>query len=158
MHRKITDHVLQALCQELLLSRRVVTVRELREELRARYGAAGRTDRIARFLRAAAAQPLQPAAREAADVEQLRRERDQAIARAVRSEELERTHQDYWARRFEERRVELERQFAGKLRERARGSGEQYLALYQRAADLEKRLAQYEGSSEPEHRPQGQAG
>jgi hypothetical protein len=72
-----------------------------------------------------------------------------AEGRAALSEERERQHQDLWASRYADKVLELERQ---QTRTTARAAGvthEQYLRVYQRAADLARRLAKYEDPDKP---------
>jgi hypothetical protein len=85
---------------------------------------------------------LQRRPAENVDVMVLRRELAEAERRAARAEELERRHQDFWAARYQEKVEEL--QGAMSLRNPPGVSSEQYLRLYQRAAELARRLSRYE--------------
>ncbi len=146
MNRRLTPEQLESACRDLLMSRRRVTVRAVMAELRRRHGASGRTERVRQTLhRLDASQPLEPTRDPAASDTATLLERLQAAeARAARSEELERHHQDFWAKRYAEKADELERRYAAVLRARPAITTDQYLRLHQRIADLTRRLSRYE--------------
>jgi len=146
MNRKLTDAQIEALCRELVAVQRRVGVRTIMAELRRRHGASGRTARVAQILRRAEQSiSVVPAAGEgrAALLTMAERLR-QAEVRAARAEELERRHQDYWARRYAEKADELERKYAAVLKSRPAITSDEYLRLHQRVAELSRRLARYE--------------
>ncbi len=109
MNLRLTDQRIRATCRELLRTRGAVSGRQLCAELRERFGAVGKTERVFRIWReelVAAAVPadlaeLQTrlAAAEAAAVENL--------ARAERAEYREQAHQDKWAGEVDRLRQEL---------------------------------------------------
>lgn len=118
MNRKLSDQQIRSTYESLSHHGRAVSGRALRAALRAKFGAAGKTDRVFAICRSLRA----PAPPEPADINALRRElqaaeegraqaqqeRDQALARAVRSEERERAHQDRWANQIYELRQQVE--------------------------------------------------
>lgn len=148
VNRKLTDQHIDEACRELLASRRRVGVRTVMAELRRRHGAAGRTERVSRVLREAE-ESATPPAREAEgepNVAELNARLRAAEERAARAEELERRHQDFWARRYAEKADELERRYAAMLRTRAAITPDEYLRLQRRVAELSRRLERYEAA------------
>lgn len=137
----------------------------VRAELKRLYGASGGTDRVYRVLEGPP--PLPPASppqnKALAEVErtsqalaadlaaanrkikQLQEELQQASAARDLANERSDGAQDYWARLYDQRKQEFE-QMAARLREQAKPavSPDQYLRVCQRAAELSKRLSQYE--------------
>jgi hypothetical protein len=146
MNRKLTSEQIEATCRQLLSGRRPVTVRTVMAELRRRNGSAGRTERVSGILRRLQTAPEIESTGNApaADVVALRERLEAAEARAARSEEMERRHQDYWAKRYAEKADELERRYAAAIKARPAITTDQYLRLQQRIADLARRLSQYE--------------
>lgn len=146
MNRKLTPEQIEATCRALLSSRRRVTIRTVMAQLRERHGATGRTERVSAILRRIEGRrdfdPSHdpPSADTAALLERLLA----AEARAARSEELERRHQDFWAQRYAEKVDELERRYTAAVQVRPAITTDQYLRLQRRAAELAGRLAQYE--------------
>ena len=130
-------------CRALLARQRRVTVRQVMAALRTAYGISGRTERIARLLRAVE-RTVPRASTQSAAVEALREQLQRAEQRAARAEAREQAHQDYWAARYAEKIAALER------RQRVVSSAgpaithEQYLNLHRRIAELSRRLARYE--------------
>ena len=146
MNRKLAPEQIEATCRDMLAGRRRVTVRAVMAELRCRHQACGRTERVSEILRRVEARraldpPNDPPS---ADVAALLDRLQAAEARAARAEELERHHQDFWAMRYAEKADELERRYAAALQARPAITTDQYLRLQQRAAELARRLAQYE--------------
>jgi len=136
--------------RELLAQQRRVTVRDVMQALQMQFGGYGRTQRICRILRQIEAQ-WQPANASSGtdEIETLLERLRVAEARAAVSEERERHHQDLWASRYAEKVAELEKH---RIRATARPAGvthDQYLRVYQRAADLARRLAKYEDPDKP---------
>lgn len=150
VNRKLTTEQIEAACRDLLSSNRRVTVRGVVAELRRRHGASGRMDRVGQILsRLESAQAFAPAGGGmSGDVTALLARLKDAEARATRSEEIERRHQDYWAKRYAEKADELERKYAAALQARPAISTDQYLRLQHRVMRLMQRLSQYE-SVEP---------
>lgn len=144
MNRKLTLDQIEVVCRDLLRSIRRVTVRAVMIELHRRYGAAGRTERVSEILRRLEASGTFNPPREPADTAALLQRLEVAEARAARSEEMERRHQEYWAKRYAEKADELERRYAAGMKARPAITTDQYLRLQQRAAELARRLSQYE--------------
>lgn len=145
VNRKLSPAQIEATCRHLLNQRGRVTVRAVMAELRRRHGACGRTERVSEIMgqlqidrgsQAGSDQPTDTAAL----LERLRA----AEARAERSEEIERRHQDFWAKRYADKADELERRYRAALDSRPSITINQYLRLQQRIAELSRRLAQYE--------------
>ena len=109
MNRRLTEQRIRSTCRELLAKRGDVSGRGLREELRQRFGAVGKTSRVFAIWReevAVAAVPvdlaelrLRVAAAEVQAAENL--------ARAERAEFREQAHQDKWAMEVDRLRQEL---------------------------------------------------
>lgn len=144
MNRKLTAEQIEAACRDLLSRRRRVTVRAVMAELHRRHGFAGRTERVGQILRPLQAAPISARDAKSADIATLRERLENAEARAARSEEVERRHQEYWAKRYAEKADELERKYAPALQARPTITADQYLRLQQRIADLTRRLSRYE--------------
>jgi hypothetical protein len=156
MPRGLTAAQIEQTVRELLSQSRRVTVRDVRHALRIRFGGSGRTERLCRILRQQEAQsrlhrldPAEPDVAGLDDMAQLRERVRMAEARAMLSEEREREHQDLWARRYAEKVAEYERQPARVPRQSAGVPHDQYLRVYQRAAELARRLAKYEDPDRP---------
>ena len=151
MNRRLSSEQIKRACRELLHERRHVSVRALMRELRQRHGAAGRTERVARLLKLVEDEvaAARPSVEEGAEgIEKLHEQLRDAQARATRAEEIERSHQDFWARRYAEKVDELEKRYAAALKARAPISPDQYLRLHQEMAQLRRRLAQCEQGAE----------
>jgi len=144
VNRKLTLDQIEAACRDLLSSANRVTVRAVMAELHRRHGATGRTERVSGTLRRLEARRASDPPREPADTAALRERLQAAEARALRSEERERRHQEYWAKRYAEKADELERRHATAMKDRPAITTDHYLRLQQRAAELARRLSQYE--------------
>jgi len=154
VYQKLSDAVIAETCRELLQVQRRVTVRQVCEELQRQHHASGKNARVVRILREQSERMAVPSYEGTPDAEIARlqavlRETERrlaaAIARAELSEERERSHQDWWARRFAERMDETDRKVAAAIKRSEREAAEQQLPLYQRIAELERenaRLAQ----------------
>jgi len=145
VNRRLTTEQIEIAARALLRGRRQVTVQALRHSLHERHGAGGRTERIARILKQlqnelALLPPNEPGGEELEKLQQRVRE---AEARAERAEQLERSHQDFWARRYSEKADELERRHAAALKNRASISADQHLRLLQENAELRRRLLEH---------------
>jgi hypothetical protein len=151
MPRGLTDGQIERLTRELLQQQRRVTVRDVMQALRTRFGGCGRTERICKILKRVEVEHECEVRASAGNHELaalLERVRV-AEARAALSEERERQHQDLWAARYAEKVALLDRQPA-RATQRADGvTHEQYLRVYQRAAELARRLAKYEDPNKP---------
>ena len=156
MAHGLSEQQIEITLRELLRRSRRVTVRDAMQALRERFGGCGRTERICRILRRLESQLLISAEELEIlqELETLRERVRQAEARAALSEERERQHQDLWAARYAEKVAELEQQ---QVRPGPRSTGvppEQYLRVYQRAAELARRLARYEDPDKPSSQPE----
>ena len=119
MNRLLTDHDIRSVCRELRASASAVSGRQLRQVLRTRYGAVGKTARVFRIWRetetAAAVQPLRASAvAEPRDWrEQLAKANatvEQYRGRVERAEAREEAHQDRWAMEVDQLRQALRTQ------------------------------------------------
>ena len=119
MNRRLTDQGIRSTCRELLATRAGVTGRQLRAELRERFGAVGQTERVFRIWREesqaarTAALPAEHAAlqRRLAAAEQAAAEN---LARAERAEYREQAHQATWAVEIDRLRQEVKSLRAGR--------------------------------------------
>ena len=150
MYQKLSDAEIEQTCRALLQARRRVTVRQVSEELRRRYRASGKNARVARILREQSEHMAVPRYEDTpeaeiaslrAELQRAERQRAAAIARAELSEERERSHQDWWARRIAERMDENDRRLAAAIKRHERESAERQLRLHQRIAELERENA-----------------
>jgi hypothetical protein len=131
MNQKITEGQLRAVCRELLRGGQGVSGRQMRAELKARFGVAGKTARVFRIWReeedAARARPAPPVVRASTSARYAESELQQRLAtaeeearmsreRAELAEFRERAHQDHWA-------LEVDR-LREKLREQVRDAAE----------------------------------
>jgi hypothetical protein len=159
MPRGLSDAQIERVTRQLLCEQHRVTVRQVMQVLRLRYGGCGRTERICRILkqleRQRRASPVVPKdvpsndSVEPVELERLREQLRLAQERAALSEERERRHQDLWASRYAEKVAQLDRQPNRAAVQAAAITHEQYLRVYQRAADLARRLAKYEDPDKP---------
>jgi hypothetical protein len=150
VYRRLTTGQIRNVCEEMLLQSDNPSVRRVMTELRQRHGACGSTERVAEILRGMIEQrgPRRSPV-ESPDLALLRQqllEAKQQVAaanqRAQRAEEIERSHQDFWAARYQEKLEELQYRVA--VPNSAGVSSEQYLRLYRRAMELASRLEKYE--------------
>ncbi len=156
MARGLSDYQIEITVTDLLRRSRRVTVREVMQALRDRFGGSGRTERVCQVLKRLESQ-LQISPDEVdvqQELEALRARVQQAEARASLSEERERRHQDLWATRYAEKVAELEQQQARPGPSAPGITHEQYLRVYQRAAELARRLARYEDPDKPSVLPE----
>jgi hypothetical protein len=120
MNLKLSDHTLRWACRELYSQSPWMSGRQVRAALHARFGSAGRADRVYQIWRSIrTAQAPQPPGPE--EPLQLARDLQQALEqitllqtalfdaeqRALRAEERERLHQDRWATEIYELRQRL---------------------------------------------------
>lgn len=111
MNRRLSEQRIRATCRELLATRARVSGRGLCAELRARFGAVGKTERVFAIWReevARAAVPVEVAElkRRVAAAEALAAEH---LARAERAELREEAHQEKWAAEVDRLRMEVAR-------------------------------------------------
>jgi hypothetical protein len=111
---QLTEFVIQSVCRELIKRRGQVSGRALRQELKTRYGAVGKTQRIFAIWRteteaAAARRQLVGAAHEelVARLEAAEGQAAENLARAQRAEEREESHQSHWAVEIDRLRGQL---------------------------------------------------
>lgn len=145
MNRRLTDEQIQRACEQLLQTHRQPTTRQVMQHLQEHHGASGRSARIGKILRATLSLPvIRTDTPLAAENTLLKEALTRAIARADLSEARERSHQDFYANQYALKAAEFESRLSA-LDATPRGvSPEQYLRLYQRAAELLRRLSQYE--------------
>jgi hypothetical protein len=150
--RFLSDEQIQGVCEALLSAQRKVGQVEVRAQLRAQFGAVGRASRVSAILcqtkqsfdAVPRAGDLEPRESETEDVKALKAALNEALQRASVAEERERVHQDFYARQYADKLVELEK-LRQEILSTTRGvPSEQYLRIYQRAAYFRERLAQYE--------------
>jgi hypothetical protein len=150
MSRGLSDSQIERAIRQLLARHHRVTVRDVMQALRSQFGGCGRTERICKIFKRLESQERPILSAGVDDQIQILHERLRAAeARAALSEERERQHQDLWASRYADKVAALERQ---QSRATARAPGithEQYLRVYQRAAELARRLAKYEDPDKP---------
>jgi hypothetical protein len=156
MPRGLSDTQIELVTRRLLGEQNRVTVRDVMRALRQRFAGCGRTERVCRILKQLEAQRKPPSTLPAQpeELEALRALLRAAQERAALSEERERLHQDLWAARYAEKVAQLEQQPPPRAAPAAlvTASGithDQYLRVYQRAADLARRLAKYEDPDRP---------
>jgi hypothetical protein len=123
MNRRLSEARIRATCRELMAKQGLVSGRALGTELRARFGAVGKTERVFRIWReeiAATVPPVMPA-----DLAELRQRLAVAeaaaaenLARAQRAEYREQAHQDKWAMEVDQLRSQVRAQpnYAAELR------------------------------------------
>jgi hypothetical protein len=167
MHRKLTDEQIVAECRELLSQHRRVTVRDVSDALRARFGGPGRNRRAVRILDSLhdkvsfIAKSEQSEASHSELTRQLHASQQQlskAREQITRLEKLADGYQDFWARRYADKLVELDdklkrldtlealerKRAVSRNQERPAISPTDYWRVHQRAAELARRLAEYE--------------
>ena len=100
VNRRLSDLHIRSTCRELLTAHGSVSGRQLRRELKARFGASCKTARVFQIWREEtghAAMPP-PAVREMQQrMEAAETNAAEQLARAERAEYREQAHQDYWA-------------------------------------------------------------
>ena len=136
MNHRLSEARIRATCRELLANCGRVSGRALCAELRTRFGAVGKTERVFAIWREETATPVPgsrvPASRAststaevAAEIAELKRRLDgaeaaaaQNLARAERAEYREQAHQDKWAMEIDGLRSQLRSQpnYAAELR------------------------------------------
>ena len=119
MNRRLSEFQIRATCRELLARDPNLTGRQLRRELKDRFGAVGKTERVFDLWREET-QKIQIAVAAAAlptDVAELQRRVEIAEAtaaenlkRAELAEYRERAHQDHWALELDRLKQQLQSQ------------------------------------------------
>jgi hypothetical protein len=120
MNRLLPESVVRLVCRELLSANARVSGRRLTRELKVRFGAVGRAERVFRIWREESATVQARATLKAAvsslptDTQELQRRLKIAeegaaemLARAERAELREQAHQDHWALEIDRLRQEL---------------------------------------------------
>src|ERR1700719_4074680 len=105
MTRRLGEHRIRTTCRELIAGGGCVSGRALRRELRARFGAVGKTARVFQIWREESAPPPSaPGPTVSHDVAQMQLRLHAAevaaadhLARAERAEFREQAHQEHWA-------------------------------------------------------------
>jgi hypothetical protein len=145
MNRLLTDEQIRSTCRQLSQTTRKPTTRQVSSDLRKQYGACGRSERVGEILRAVLEERVPTTGTSlAAESRALKSELARANVRAVLSEKRERDHQDFYANQYAKKLAQFEARLA-ELQRVSRGvTAEQYLRLYQRAAELMHRLSKYE--------------
>ena len=124
MNQLLAEQRIRSTCRELIAAGAPVTGRALRQVLRERFGAVGRTARVFQILREEALERSKPEV--PADVADLRRQLRLAeaqatehLARAERAEYREQAHQERWAMEVDRLREQLRAQptYAAQIRE-----------------------------------------
>jgi len=151
MNRKLTDQQIGQTVDALRSAGQKITGRALRAALRERYGAAGKTARLALACRGVQV-PAPDASFVAELMQQLRsaeqqraaaiEDRDRALARAERAEARETAHQDRWATEIHSLRESVEQLKGERLRRQS--LDDQVVRLQRELLGLHRRLAQYE--------------
>jgi hypothetical protein len=148
MHRKLTTAQIEQTCRALAARNPHLSGRALRAELRERFGAVGRADRVFAIWRAVTGERPRstgalhdPALMASAHLVE---ERAQAAEeRANLAEERERAHQDHWASEIHALREQLRR-----VRQPASESGfvhQRYHEALMKIAQLERQIASLQG-------------
>jgi hypothetical protein len=126
MNQRLTEHAIRATCRELMKGGGRVSGRKLCVELRARFGALGKTERVFRIWREevgarARAEILAERPALPADVVELQRRLAAAevsaaenLARAERAELREEAHQEKWGMEVDRLRMEIRRLRGGR--------------------------------------------
>lgn len=114
MNERLSLGQIRVVCQEMLRSEKRVTGREIRRELRRRFGAAGKTERVFRVWREECVRWERAHAPPPSDVEALAQRLAEAEARATAlqaraelAEYREQAHQDRWGLEVDRLRQQL---------------------------------------------------
>jgi hypothetical protein len=120
MNRLLPESVVRSVCREVLSANARVSGRRLTRELKIRFGAVGRAERVFRIWREesatvrAGARPNAAVSSLPTDTQELQRRLKIAeegaaemLARAERAELREQAHQDHWALEIDRLRQEL---------------------------------------------------
>ena len=114
MNLQLSDQRIRATCRELVKTQGIVSGRRLCAELRARYGAVGKTTRVFRIWREECQKPAATNLQLPVDMVLLQKrleEAEAAAAESLRRAELaefrERAHQDHWALEVDRLRQEV---------------------------------------------------
>jgi hypothetical protein len=122
MNRRLTEFQIRAICREMIARNAIVSGRELRRELKNRFGAAGKTERVFALWREETRElhSAQAVAALPTDIAELHRRLKAAettaaenLKRAELAEYRERAHQDHWAMEIDRLKQQLELQPAG---------------------------------------------
>ena len=110
MNHRLSEQCIRSTCRELIAKHGDVSGRRLREELRQRFGAVGKTERVFAIWREEVAAPAVPAdyAELEARLTAAQAEAAENLARAQSAEFREQALQDKWAIEVELLRTELQ--------------------------------------------------
>jgi hypothetical protein len=109
VNHRLSEQRIRSTCRELLARQGVVSGRRLREELRRRFGAVGKTARVFAIWREEVAVAAMPAdvAKLKSRLAEVEAQAAENLARAERAEFREQAHQDKWAMEIDRLRQEL---------------------------------------------------
>jgi len=144
MRKILSQDQITRTCKDMLRTHRRVTVRQVAQELRTRYGASGKNARIAKALRDLTkltslselltdSDTAQETAAKLYAAQELIAKLQERVSIA---EDREQSHQDLWARRFSERADEYDKKYAALMRARERELSEMRLKYYKQISDL----------------------
>jgi hypothetical protein len=110
VNHRLSERCIRSTCRELIAKHGDVSGRRLREELRQRFGAVGKTERVFAIWRAEVAAPAVPAdyAELKARLAAAQAEAAENLARAQSAEFREQAHQVNWAMELDRLRMELQ--------------------------------------------------
>jgi hypothetical protein len=150
MNRRLTEIQIRATCRELITQEGPISGRRLRAELRSRFGAAGKTQRVFRVWR----EMTQRMAEGAGTTDDLKGQvatAEQAAARNLERAELaeyrEQAHQERWAAEIDQLRQQLNAH-QGRAAEMRRLE-ERVLQLSRELMAAREELAREQGNSGP---------
>jgi hypothetical protein len=109
VNHRLSEQRIRSTCRELIAKHGGVSGRRLREELRQRYGAVGKTERVFAIWREEVVAPAVPAdhAKVQARLAAAQAEAAEYLARAQSAEFREQANQDKWAMEVYRLRMEL---------------------------------------------------
>jgi len=117
MNRRLTEFQIRATCRELVARDAKLSGRQLRKELKVRFGAVGKTERVFYLWReetqnVQSAQALSALPTEVAELQYRLQIAETAAAKNLKRAELaelrEQAHQEHWALKIDEVRRKLE--------------------------------------------------
>lgn len=121
MNRRLSEPQIRATCRELIVRNPDLTGRQLRRELKDRFGAVGKTERVFAVWReeSAARQRATAAAELPTNIAELQArlraaeaEAAENLKRAELAEYRERAHQDHWALQIDQLKQKLQSESA----------------------------------------------
>jgi 2-polyprenyl-3-methyl-5-hydroxy-6-metoxy-1,4-benzoquinol methylase len=121
MNRRLLESQIRSTCRELVAHDATLTGRQLRRELKSRYGAIGKTERVFQLWREETKKTRETLAAAALPTEVAELQRRLRLAEATAAENLKRAelaeyreqaHQDHWALELDRLKQQLEAQRA----------------------------------------------